>query len=103
MRPSPRSSGFGAGVRLGRARLELVTDEGLVADDPGVVPRLDRVGRAGSDLELGAVVVTNRESPRVSDADVPELAALRPDTGLMHSDHRQPGWKVKRAAVVSPT
>jgi hypothetical protein len=45
------------GVNLGRRGLELEADEGLVADHPSIVARLDHVRLACPDLALGAVLV----------------------------------------------
>src|SRR5262249_40648067 len=45
--------------RARRRAVELVADEGLVARDPGVVPRLDDVRIAGREVGLGAVVVND--------------------------------------------
>src|SRR5581483_4270314 len=69
-----------ARVRL--SRLELVADEGLVANDPGVVAGFDHVGVAGCELDLCAVLVAHREAPGGDDADVPVLAAVLPGDRL---------------------
>src|SRR4051812_19776204 len=69
-------------VLLRRLRLELESDEPLVADDPGVVARLDDVGLARTDLHLGAVVVLDRQPPGLDDADMAGLAALGAGDGL---------------------
>ena len=58
----PAGSFHGADSRLARVllrgfRLELEADEPVIADDLGVVAGLDHVHVAGTDLELGAVVM----------------------------------------------
>ena len=63
--PTSRCPHYGLGllrarrVVLGRLRLELVGDEFLVADDPGIVARLDGVGLALASLGLSPVVMSN--------------------------------------------
>src|SRR5689334_24806324 len=65
-----------ARVLLGRLRLELEPDELLVPEDPRVVARLDDVGVAGTELQLGAVVVRDVQPAGVDDAHVPCLAGV---------------------------
>jgi hypothetical protein len=48
-------------VFLRRARLELESDEPLVADHPRVVAGLDDVRLARTELDLGAVLVLDRQ------------------------------------------
>ena len=50
-------------VHLGRLRLELESDEGLVADDPCIVTGLDDVRLAGPDLDLRPVFVDGVHRP----------------------------------------
>src|SRR5215218_3780947 len=66
-----------ARVVLGRARLELEADEGLISYHPGVMTRLDHVSVARPDLCLGSVLVCDMEPAGLSDAHVPDLAAVR--------------------------
>src|SRR5438477_5117335 len=79
-RRSSRRSAFG--VLLGRSRVELEPDNGLVADDPGVVPRLDYVRLARPDFLLGSVVVDDMHGARLQQTDVAGLAALASDDRL---------------------
>ena len=61
------------GVFLGRLGLELVADEGFVADHPGVVPRLDEVRVAWACFTLRTVVVRD---VKATGHDYPEVAQL---------------------------
>src|SRR6476469_6483533 len=65
-------------VLLRCPRVELEPDDGLVANDPGVVPRLDHVRLAGADFLLGSVVVNDMHGPGLQEPDVVGLAALAP-------------------------
>src|SRR5262249_31157188 len=63
-------------VLLGRARIELEPDDGFVADDRGVVPRLDHVRLACADFLLGSGIVDDAHRARLQQTDVVALAAL---------------------------
>src|SRR3954452_19592557 len=66
-----------ASAVLGHAAGEVVRDEGIVADDPGVVPGTDHVDVAGADLGLGSVVHAYSHPARQAVAVVVDLAAGR--------------------------
>src|SRR5262245_18677919 len=70
-------------VLLGCPRVELVPDDGLVADDPGVVTWLDDVRLARLDFLLAAVLVDDVHRSRLQQTDVVGLTVLashdRPD------------------------
>jgi hypothetical protein len=86
VKPVPHRAGVTAGRTrcglralcelLGRPRLELEPNDGLVADDPCVVTGLNDIRVARTDLLLGAVVVDNAHRARLQNADVPQLTAL---------------------------
>jgi hypothetical protein len=56
--------------------VQLEPDDGFVADDPGVVTRLDHVCLAGADLLLAPVVVDDVHRARLQSIDVVGLAVL---------------------------
>jgi hypothetical protein len=65
----------------------------LITDDPGVVPRLDDVRPAGSDLALGPVVHDDMEPAGDPGADVPGLAAVGPRDRLDALRPPPPGFQ----------
>src|SRR4051794_32565331 len=62
--PSPFGRLRGLAVRLRCGVVELVSDDGLVADDPGVMSRLDDIRVAGTSIVFGAVVVDDMKRAR---------------------------------------
>src|SRR5215218_7891229 len=65
-----------ARVFLRRACLELEADESLIAYHPPVMARLDHVSVARPDVGLGSVLVCAVEPAGLSDAHMPDLAAI---------------------------
>lgn len=61
-RPAP-SEGESSSLGLRVRALELIRDDGLVADDPGVMAGRDSMGLAGTDLDCGLVAVHDRYTP----------------------------------------
>ena len=78
-------------VLLDGPRVELESDDRFAADDPGVVPWLDHIRLAGTDLLFGAVFVDDMHGAGLQESDVVGLAALAARDRLMHSDHLRPG------------
>src|SRR5919198_4931915 len=62
--------------------LELDADERLVAEDPGIVARLDHVRIAGADVNRRTVVVDDVDLARNDVAEVRHLAAVGARHGL---------------------
>src|SRR5437764_2428158 len=69
-------------VLLRGSRFEFKPHEPVVSKDPRVVAGLDHIRIARANLELGAVVVLDVQLARLSDADVPRLAAVGAGDGL---------------------
>jgi hypothetical protein len=63
-----------------RSRLELETDEPLVADHARVVAGLNDVRLARTDLDLDPVLVLDGQPAGANNADMASLAALIPAT-----------------------
>ena len=97
-----RTPALGLRVFLRRSRLELESDEPLVADRPCVVAGLNDVRLARTDLDLGPVLVLDGQPAEVDNADMASLAALSSGDGLDTFRPAPPGSNVMRAAVVTP-
>jgi hypothetical protein len=69
-------------VFLRGSRLELESDEPLVADHPRVVAGLDDVHLARTDLDLGAILVPDGQPASIDNPDMAGLAALSSGHGL---------------------
>jgi hypothetical protein len=69
-------------VLLGRLRLKLVADDRLITHNLRLVAGFDHVRLTRPDLNLGAVLMSDPDRPRLQDAQMFQLTAVSSHYGL---------------------